>query len=217
MTTQFFTRFSELVLPQAEERTNPKLSWRPFAVMVISTTLLTLDYYNQVFEQRELDHILFLLAIPLLVILLFRESPSKYGFTIGNWRSGLVFTAGGILFCTGIMLFVGRMPEFHNYYISKVQDLPTLILNTGLDLIGWEFMFRGFLLWGLWDVCGPYAIMLQAIPFSIAHFSKPQLETLSCIFGGTAFGYIGWKTKSFIYPFLIHWFLSTITILISAG
>jgi len=216
MTTRFLTQFSELVLPQSEERSTVKLSWRPFAVMIISTTLLTLDYYNQVFERRELDHILFLFAIPILVLLLMRENPKKYGFSLGNWRSGLVFTAAGILFCTGIVLLVGRTLDFQTYYTPKAQDLPALILSTGLDLIGWEFIFRGFLLWGLWEICGPYAIMLQAIPFSIAHFSKPQLETLSCIFGGTAFGYIGWKTRSFLYPFLIHWFLSTFTIMIAS-
>jgi membrane protease YdiL (CAAX protease family) len=51
----------------------------------------------------------------------------------------------------------------------------------------------------------------------VAHFGKPELEALSCIFGGSAFGYVAWRTRSFLYPFLIHWFLATFTILMASG
>ena len=75
----------------------------------------------------------------------------------------------------------------------------------------------GFLLFALYRVCGPYAIVLQAVPFAMAHIGKPELETLSCIFGGSAFGYVAWRTRSFLYPFLIHWFLLTITVVFAGG
>jgi len=71
-------------------------------------------------------------------------------------------------------------------------------------------------LFALLPVCGPIAIILQAVPFTIAHIGKPELETISCIFGGPLLGYVAWRTRSFLYPFMIHWFLTTITVLISA-
>jgi uncharacterized protein len=46
---------------------------------------------------------------------------------------------------------------------------------------------------------------------------KPELETLSTIFGGFAFGWVAYRTKSFLYAFLIHWFISTFIILVAAG
>ncbi len=59
--------------------------------------------------------------------------------------------------------------------------------------------------------------MLQAVPFALAHLTKPPLETLSTIFGGIAFGWVAWRTRSFIYPFLIHWFVTTVVILVAMG
>ena len=46
---------------------------------------------------------------------------------------------------------------------------------------------------------------------------KPEVETLSTIFGGFAFGWVAWRTKSFLYPFLIHWFIATLIIIVAAG
>jgi membrane protease YdiL (CAAX protease family) len=40
---------------------------------------------------------------------------------------------------------------------------------------------------------------------------------LSCIFGGSGFGYVAWRTRSFLYPFLIHWFIATLTMLIASS
>ena len=112
---------------------------------------------------------------------------------------------------------VARTGAFRRYYAPQADSLIPLLIENGLDLLGWEFVFRGFLLFALYPVCGPYAILLQAVPFAIAHFGKPELETLSCIFGGSAFGYVAWRTRSFLYPFLIHWFLATFTVLVASG
>ena len=63
---------------------------------------------------------------------------------------------------------------------------------------------------------GP-AIWLQAVPFAFMHLNKPEVETLSTIFGGAGFGFIAWRTRSFLYPFLIHWFIASFTMLIAIG
>jgi membrane protease YdiL (CAAX protease family) len=86
-----------------------------------------------------------------------------------------------------------------------------------LDLFGWEFLFRGWLLFGYTRKFGPDALWLQAVPFALAHIGKPELETLSTIFGGFAFGWVAWRTKSFVYPLIIHWFVASFTILAAAG
>jgi hypothetical protein len=49
------------------------------------------------------------------------------------------------------------------------------------------------------------------------HLGKPEVETLSTIFGGAAFGFIAWQSESFLYPWLIHWYIATITMLIATG
>ncbi|MDD1679557.1 MAG: CPBP family intramembrane metalloprotease, partial [Methanomicrobiales archaeon] len=135
----------------------------------------------------------------------------------GNWKAGLLFTLIGWVTTFIIAIVAAQTNDFRAYYGSQTKPLFQLIIDNGLDLFGWEFLFRGFLLFALIPICGPYAILLQAVPFTIAHIGKPELETLSCILGGSLLGFIAWRTRSFLYPFLIHWFLTTITILVAAS
>ncbi|HEY9077568.1 MAG TPA: CPBP family intramembrane glutamic endopeptidase [Anaerolineaceae bacterium] len=194
-----------------------RMDWKVVTVIVISTLVLVIDHYHSFFSLKVYDRTLLYFVIPFLTItLVFRQSPSRYGITLGDWKAGLLLTIGGCTGMTLIMLVVARTGDFKGYYAPLTDSPLPLPLQTALDLFGWEFLFRGFLLFSLYSACGPYAIILQAVPFTIAHFGKPELETLSCIFGGSAFGYVAWRTRSFIYPFLIHWFLSTITILLAA-
>ncbi len=89
-------------------------------------------------------------------------------------------------------------------------------MDNAAHLFSWEFFFRGFLLFGLAERYGDDAIFLQAVPFAIAHFGKPEVETLSTIFGGAAFGYVARKTDSMLYPFLIHWYIQVLTIALAS-
>jgi membrane protease YdiL (CAAX protease family) len=147
--------------------------------------------------------------------LVFRENPRAYGFTLGDWKAGLVLTLVGILLMAPVLWYLGkRDPGMAGYYKPLVDGLPW---TTFLDLIGWEFFFRGWILFGYARKFGPEALWLQAVPFALAHISKPEVETLSTIFGGFVFGWIAWRTRSFLYPFLIHWFIATFIILFAAN
>jgi membrane protease YdiL (CAAX protease family) len=195
------------------------MDWKTVTAIVVSTLTLTEGYYSYwhpIFKYGLLNGLFWYFAVPMLVILLiFRESPARYGFCLGDWKAGLVLTVGGCVGITLVMAVVARTTDFQAYYTPQALPLPRLIYENALKLFGWEFIFRGFLLFGLYRTLGPYAIVLQAMPFAIAHFRRPELETLSCIFGGSAFGYVAWRTRSFFYPFLIHWYL--ITILSASG
>lgn len=194
------------------------LKWRPIVVMVVSTMVLVADRYHNIFSNKVFDRTFLYLVIPILVILvIFRENPSKYGFQIGQWRQGLlfvtVFGVGALL----LMLVLSKVPEFRSYYNPLMTSNPLpLPVMTFLDLFGWEFLFRGFLLFSLYEICGPYALIIQAIPFTIAHIGKPAIETYSCILGGTFFGWLSWRTRSFLYPFLLHWIIATSLIYFSS-
>lgn len=195
-----------------------QVDWKVVTAIVVSTLTIVVDHYHRFFTYKSYDRLLLYLGVPLLVILFaFRESPGRYGLQLGDWKAGLALTAigwGGVALA---MVVLARQGEIQRYYAPRANTALPLLLDIGLDLFGWEFLFRGFLLFALYSVCGPYAIVLQAVPFTIAHLGKPELETLSCIFGGSAFGYVAWRTHSFLYPFLIHWFLMTFTVLLASG
>ena len=190
--------------------------WKIVAITVASTLLLIVDYYHRLTAHKYWDRILLYLIIPLIFILLvFREHPREYGFSIGDWKAGLVITLTGILVMAPVIWYLGKSdPSMTDYYEPLADGLPW---TTFLDLIGWEFFFRGWILFGYARKFGAEALWLQAVPFALAHISKPEVETLSTIFGGFLFGWIAWRTRSFLYPFLIHWFISTFIILVAAG
>ena len=197
-----------------------RLDWRAAVAVVASTLLLVIGRYHVYLLPRDwpLLELLLHLAVPLLIVVaIFRESPTQYGVGIGDWRRGLALTAAACVAVTVLMLVVARTNDFRSFYGSPVQTRVPLVIRLGLVILIWEFFFRGFLLFALYRACGPLALFLQAVPFTLAHLGKPQLETLGCIFGGTILGYIAWQTRSILYPFLIHWFLAWLTVRLAAG
>jgi membrane protease YdiL (CAAX protease family) len=208
-----------------------QFDWKIAVLIVISTLLLIIDAYHAQLapwaklipnwsgtnlSTKIIDRLLLYFIIPMLIVLLiFRQKPAEFGFTLGDWKAGIILTLGGILLIAPVLWLVChgdvRMQE---YYKPLVSGLPW---NTFLDLFGWEFFFRGWLLFGFARKFGAESIWLQAVPFALAHIGKPEVETLSTIFGGFAFGWVAWRTKSFIYPLLIHWFVSSFVILVAAG
>jgi membrane protease YdiL (CAAX protease family) len=73
-----------------------------------------------------------------------------------------------------------------------------------------EFLFRGFLLFGLKDRYKEGSIFIQTVPFVIAHFGKPGLETLSTIITGIYFGYVCYRSDSYWPAFLMHLFINIV-------
>lgn len=192
------------------------LDWKVVTVTILSTLLLMVDHYHKIFPQKYIDRVFLYFVIPLLVILIvFRENPREYGFSFGDWKLGVTYTVLGILLMAPVIYYLGHGDDtMKKYYERFLVGLPW---TTFLDLIGWEFFFRGWILFAYTRKFGHEALWLQAVPFALAHISKPEVETLSTIFGGFAFGWVAWRTKSFVYPFLIHWFIGTFIILVSAG
>jgi membrane protease YdiL (CAAX protease family) len=192
------------------------LDWKVTTVTIVSTLLLIVDRYYELTGYKYWDRVILYLVIPLLIIVtLFRENPKEYGFSFGDWKLGLTYTALGILFMAPIIYFLGSNNADMKTYYEKF--LPGLPWTTFLDLIGWEFFFRGWILFAYARKFGHEALWLQAVPFALAHIGKPGIETLSTIFGGFAFGWVAYRTRSFVWPFLIHWFIATFIILVAAG
>ncbi len=189
--------------------------WKVVTVTVISTLLLIVDAYNTFTPSKVIDRTLLYLVIPLLVVLIvFRENPANYGFSLGDWKAGLIITVIAIILIAPVLWLVGRGSSMEAYYRPQLTGLPW---NTFVDLFGWEYFFRGFILFAYARKFGPEALWLQAVPFALAHITKPEIETLSTIFGGFAFGWVAYRTRSFVYPFLIHWFVASFTIVVAAG
>ena len=187
------------------------------AITIISTLLLIVDHYHNFTGFKSLDRVFIYLLVPLLMIVFaFRKPPKEYGFQLGDWKAGLAITLGAIALIGPVIWLVVRTDDNMQGYYAYLYK-PILPMITFLELIGWEFFFRGWLLFGYARKFGDHALWLQAVPFALAHIGKPEVETLSTIFGGFLFGLVAWRTKSFLYPFLIHWFVFTFTVIVAGS
>lgn len=193
-----------------------QVDWKTVVLTIVSTLLITVSYYHDLTGYRYFDSLLLYILIPVLITLLvFRKSPREYGFQLGDWKAGLLLAVLGCLLMFPVIWVLGtRNPSMINYYQSARTGL---IWKTGLSMFGWEYLFRGWLLFGYARKYGADALWLQAVPFAIAHLGKPEIETLSTIFGGFAFGWVAWRTGSFLYGFLIHWFIGVLIVVLSSG
>lgn len=152
-----------------------------------------------------------LFILPLLIIkFLFKEKIRNYGVSAGNISLGIKYT---ILFSIVMIIivwlssanaeFAGRYPHIQSakqsWTIFLIYELGMLIY-----MFNWEFTWRGYMLFGLEEKFGFYAIFIQMIPFVILHNGKPFLETIGAIFGGIALGFLAYRTRSVFYPVLVH-------------
>lgn len=191
------------------------LDWRISVLTVVSTLLLIVDSYYSFTPWKWLDRFILYFIIPMIIILVvFREKPGEYGFCLGDWRAGLVITLGAVVLIAPILWLVNHYSHsMQGYYNWQTAELASTIP----ELFAWEYIFRGWLLFGYARRFGGNALWLQAVPFALAHIGKPDVETISTIFGGFAFGWVAWRTRSFLYPFLIHYFVYSFTVLLAAG
>jgi len=194
-----------------------QFNWKIVVATISTTLLLMVDYYHRITPSKALDRFILYLIIPLfIIIVVLRENPAEYGFRLGDWKAGLALTGIVIAFAVPILWLTAKGdPSMQKYYQGLLgPSLPGYIF---LDLIGWEFIFRGWLLFGYAKKYGSDALWLQAVPFALAHIGKPEVETLSTIFGGFLFGLVAWRSKSFLYAFLIHYFVFAFTVLVAGG
>ena len=204
-----------------------ELDLRAAVALVATALLLTLERYHdlvpatdslQALRGTAYDGTLYYLLIPLLIILFgYRESPRAYGLTLGDWRQGLKLTLLVIGAALPLVAFAARTPAMQAYYAGDGGRWQELVAPIAVSLIGWEFLFRGFLLFSLVTLMGPTAIIVQAVPFALAHLGKPEIETITTIIGGSLFGWVAWRTRSFVYPYLIHLAIYTLTVVLATA
>lgn len=160
-----------------------------------------------------LDTLLFLLIPTVIILIFFKENLKDYGLKIGNWKTGSIFSILSIILFIPIIFFISSSSLFSNYFPlmeSATDNLLVFIIYETLFVLfifSWEFIFRGFILFGLEKKFGLYSIFIQMIPFVLLHNGKPFMETFAAIFGGLFLGYLALRTRSIFYGFLIHAFI----------
>ena len=140
----------------------------------------------------------------------FKEKLSDFGLQLGDFKVGLKISLIFLSVMIILVWFASATPAFAEKYphlSSAKSDWNTLFIYEAgmlLYMFAWEFIWRGFMLFGLEKKFGGYAVLMQMIPFVILHNGKPFLETFGAIFGGIALGILALRTRSIYYCVLTH-------------
>jgi membrane protease YdiL (CAAX protease family) len=154
----------------------------------------------------------FYLALPLLSLILLRLSPARVGFSLGRPAQWLRDIGLLYLVMLPLVYVASRQASFrHTYPFFAFERLGagSLLLGLAIRMVGmfaWEFICRGYLLFGFERrVGGPAAIAIQTIPFAVMHAGKPGPEAIGAIIAGIALGILALRNRSFVPGAILHW------------
>lgn len=145
----------------------------------------------------------------------------RYGFGLGDWRAGLKLTAVLLAVMLPAAWYASTLPTFKGMYplagsaayqlrvdgkqINSLWLFVTYEAAYMAYFIGWEFLFRGWMVNGLLPRMGKLgAVMVQVAPFAVMHLGKAELEALGSVIAGVALGLLALRTRSFWYGALLH-------------
>jgi membrane protease YdiL (CAAX protease family) len=166
--------------------------------------------------------VLFYLVVPLLLSVATKGSfHRKYGLGLGRWREGLKLSALFLAIMLPAVVVASRFEGFKGMYPlagggafllnHDGKQEPSRLLFAAYEaayfayFVGWEFLFRGWMLNGLLKHWGrAAALLVQVAPFAIMHLGKAEPEALGSIIAGVALGLLALRTRSFWYGAVLH-------------
>ena len=174
----------------------------------LSMLFMILQIYHPVRSSLVLSYLVYFVIFPVFTILfILRKNPLDFGFKLGNyklWGFYVIATA----FISIPVLYIGSLLTSVGQYYTKDFNIYIFLTQTVPLLFAWEYLLRGFLLFGLKESFKEASILIQMVPFVLLHIGKPEVEILMCIPMGLWFGYIAYKGKSFWPAFITHVFIN---------
>lgn len=155
---------------------------------------------------------LFLGIGPLLIIAFsYHESPTLFGLNFRFLHSPPGWTFGLIPLILLLSYVTSRVPVNLQQYpqIRRKIWTPSIFLLSALSwiifLLGYEFIFRGFLLFSCLSVMDPWmAVVLNVTIYSMAHLYKGPIETFGAIPLGFILCYLTIFTGNIWSAVLLH-------------
>lgn len=202
------------------------LTSRETLIVASGLALLIIQRYHRVLGLVEWRHMVVewhavtvacLFVVPALICMVgLRVAPAQMGMGWGKpriWGRYLVVYAAVMV---PVVLVASRVGHFRGWYpiyqatLTRHYLVPISIASFGAYFFAWEFFFRGYLLFGLEQRFGAYAVLVQALPFVLVHLGKPEAEVYGAIIAGLALGLMAYRGRSVWPCFLLHWGVATL-------
>ncbi len=145
-----------------------------------------------------------------IILWLIGDSPRDYGFRLHGISRHLPIYGAMYLVMLPILIWVSSFDSFMTYYpfYDRAVEGGTAFwlyeLGYGLQFVGIEAFFRGFLTFGLARRFGLLGIAIMTVPYTMIHFGKPAPEAFAAIIAGLALGYLALRSRSFVPGIFLH-------------
>ncbi len=194
------------------------LAWKYFCAPQFLAGQLA-DFTDDASAAAAIGHFLGCLVllgvVPAAVVkFVFRERLLDYGVELGipgrTWHSLALFSPVFLLAAYQASLdpaFLAKFPINPHAGASPAMFAVHAVAY-GLFYIGWEFYFRGFLLFGLRDSLGaPNAVLIQTLASALLHIGSPAAESFGAILGGLLWGVLALRNRSLLAGLGQHYLL----------
>ena len=185
-----------------------KRHYHEILVIGLATLCLALDEYFPISPQWASALVYFGILPVSAIIVFLRKNPLDFGFRLGNYKLWGLHVIIFFLVATPILIISSRYSSLSAYYTIEEFSLLKYTWEIVIYMLAWEFIFRGFMLFGLKEKLGEFSIFIQMIPFALLHFGKPEIETISTILVGIYFGYICYRGNSYWPAVLMHLYIN---------
>ena len=185
-------------------------NYREIVIIGLATLFLTIAGYHTI-GPLWISSLLYFAILPIITIaVILRRNPLDFGLRLGNFKVWGFYVIATLIVALPILYVASRSSVLANYYTIPKFDVVKYSIETTVYLFAWEFIFRGFLLFGLKDKLKESSILIQMIPFVLLHLGKPEIETISTILTGIYFGYVAYRGNSYWPAFIIHLFINIV-------
>lgn len=155
---------------------------------------------------------LFYLILPMCYVIMSKSKLSEVGWKLTIPKKHLSIYVSLAFIIVPVIIIAATTEKFQNTYpffkfnplIHRWQDFAIWETGYMFQFVAVEFFFRGFLLFGLARIIGPYAVYVAVIPYCMIHFGKPLPETIGAIIAGIVLGKMALASKSIFPGILIH-------------
>ncbi len=155
---------------------------------------------------------LLLMVVPLILMRVFAGwRPRDLGFRIRNTLGEFKLVTVLWLAFLPVLWVVSDFPAFDKTY-PQVRGIKTDALMFAVHhayylvyWMGWEFYFRGLLLFGFERDYQSKAVLLSTFPFVVMHYGKPPIEMMAAIAAGFILCGIALRSRSILPGVFLHW------------
>ena len=185
-----------------------KNNYQEAIVLCMSTLFLVLAICRPIGSSLVVNYTVYYMILPIFTILIIlRKNPLDFGLRLGDYRLWSFYIVITVVIALPVLYIASLFSSVGQYYV-KHFNYSSFFTQTVPLLFVWEYLLRGFILFGFKERFKEASILIPMVPFVLHHIGEPEIKILMCIPMGLWFGYIAYRGKSFWPAFIIHTFIN---------